>query len=684
MKKRLVILLCAAMILSMLGCQSSEPAPTAAEVPEGAITAPVETEAAVEETAAPTEPPKPWANNVLADHSYAAPDYLWEELTVPGYPELNPEKSGITSITFLDTLADMPAGARDASQAKDGSVMSWLDGTDLYIAGEGGVMAPKNSTFLLGCYVDLTALNLNGCFHTEQAETMNSMFIGLEKLETLDLSSLDTSNVTDMAMMFLECRGLKVLDVSHFNTANVTDMSYMFANLKGLTSLDVSSFDTSNVEDMHGMFSELTMEALDLRNFDTSNVEDMHGMFVGCRQMKTLDVNHFNTENVSDMEMLFRSCESITSLDVSCWDTSLVENMSGMFEECYSLTDLNLGEWEVDSVGEYQGFLDRKFKINGEPWENLFASVAERESNLPKVAASNVIPEPGIPEGGYQLTVHRNVPLKAAARKEAKKTPQLESILIDDIPIILIAGEASDSMPVYIEIHPAGGSKEDNLGWLAYVANRTGGYAIALDCGGYGESQRGTMTDAESICMAVTDIDKILAFCSTLPGADLGRIAIHGNSMGGVAANCYLARGSFTPLFVSILSTSFGKLDPNLDPSGPVFRSHGSNKRDIPALSGAAVKELLLSYSLEDPQRVADTFLAFGAGSRDAGENKDAFEEELKKMGKEDYAFYWFDAGHDIPVEAYDLVREPMFEILQEGKRVENTIPTVTITVASE
>ncbi|MEZ4818874.1 MAG: BspA family leucine-rich repeat surface protein [Bdellovibrionota bacterium] len=47
-----------------------------------------------------------------------------------------------------------------------------------------------------------------------------------------------------------------------------------------LTTLDVSSFDTSNVTDMSGMFSGTTnLVALNVDNFNTSKVERMAFMF---------------------------------------------------------------------------------------------------------------------------------------------------------------------------------------------------------------------------------------------------------------------------------------------------------------------------------------------------------------------------------------------------------------------
>jgi surface protein len=73
------------------------------------------------------------------------------------------------------------------------------------------------------------------------------MFFVCKSLTTLDLSSFNTSNVTDMGYMFNDCESLTTLDVSSFDTSNVTNMDVMFESCKSLTTLDLSSFDVSNV-----------------------------------------------------------------------------------------------------------------------------------------------------------------------------------------------------------------------------------------------------------------------------------------------------------------------------------------------------------------------------------------------------------------------------------------------------
>ncbi|MDE7253586.1 MAG: BspA family leucine-rich repeat surface protein [Acetatifactor sp.] len=67
------------------------------------------------------------------------------------------------------------------------------------------------------------------------------------RLTSLDLSSFDTHNVTNMSHMFHGCTNLTSLNLSSFDTSNVTTMEYMFSNCQNLASLDLSSFDMRNV-----------------------------------------------------------------------------------------------------------------------------------------------------------------------------------------------------------------------------------------------------------------------------------------------------------------------------------------------------------------------------------------------------------------------------------------------------
>ena len=155
---------------------------------------------------------------------------------------------------------------------------------------------------------------------------MSHMF-AYSQATTLDLSSFDTSKVTDMCRMFYKSPAA-TLDVSNFDTRNVTDMYGMFENSQAAT-LDVSNFDTSKVTDMRYMFSGSKATTLNLSNFDTSKVTYMSHMFQ-YSQATILDVSNFDTSNVTNMSYMF-SGSNATAIDLNSFDTSKVTNMEAMF-----------------------------------------------------------------------------------------------------------------------------------------------------------------------------------------------------------------------------------------------------------------------------------------------------------------------------------------------------------------
>ena len=190
-------------------------------------------------------------------------------------------------------------------------------------------------------------------------ENCYEMFSLYENCTAIDLSNVDTSNVSDMSWMFYGCTDLTTLDLSGFDTGNVTDMNNMFSSCRSLTSLDLSSFNTSKVTKMHQMFSNCTnLTSLDLSNFDTSKVTYMNDMFFYCSSLTELDISGFDTSSVTTMGHLFRHCSKLTSLDLSSFDTSNVEYMYGMFCDCIGLTKLDLSGLDTSSIRDINYMFD--------------------------------------------------------------------------------------------------------------------------------------------------------------------------------------------------------------------------------------------------------------------------------------------------------------------------------------
>ena len=190
----------------------------------------------------------------------------------------------------------------------------------------------------------VTSIDVSG-LDTSNVTDMYDMFCGCRILTELDLSGFNTSKVTDFSGMFAGGFQLKKLNISGFDTSKATDISGMFIQCRKLADIDVSDFNTSNVTDISGMFQRCeSVTSMDLSGWDTSKVTDMQGMFVMCINLKSIDLTGWDTRNVSDMSLLFDECSNLTTLDLSSFDTSNTEDMFETFEGCYSLTVLKGGK----------------------------------------------------------------------------------------------------------------------------------------------------------------------------------------------------------------------------------------------------------------------------------------------------------------------------------------------------
>ena len=189
----------------------------------------------------------------------------------------------------------------------------------------------------------------------------SNMFHYLPDLSSLDLSSFDTSQVTDMRYMFSELSNLADLNLSNFNTSKVTNMESMFDGMSKLTSLDLSSFDTSHVTNMDLMFSFTSkLVSLNLSNFNTSQVTVMNRMFANMPNLASLDLSSFDTSQVTEMSYMFYNTPNLTSLDLSTFDTSKVTDMNNIF----ALANSYVSKDKLETIYVNNDFNISKLKIS--------------------------------------------------------------------------------------------------------------------------------------------------------------------------------------------------------------------------------------------------------------------------------------------------------------------------------
>ena len=294
--------------------------------------------------------------------TYAVWEYNERNLNQAGEPAgpfyyVDPDyKSKTKKVEYakdITSATDVPKGAVRLDDANTKyKIWGWLtdDGTMHYWTNAQTTRMTDGSNMLFYGIKNAESIDLSK-IDTSEMTDMECMFSGCSSLTSLDVSKFDTTNVKNMSDMFCCCYNLTSLDVSKFDTTNVKNMSEMFYFCKSLTSLNVSKLNTSSVTNMYRMFADCSsLTSLDVSNFNTSSVTNMDSMFSGCSSLTSLDVSSFNTLNVTGMWSMFLDCSSLTSLDVSNFNTSSVTNMNSMFSGCSSLTSLDLSYFDTSNV----------------------------------------------------------------------------------------------------------------------------------------------------------------------------------------------------------------------------------------------------------------------------------------------------------------------------------------------
>ena len=178
--------------------------------------------------------------------------------------------------------------------------------------------------------------------------------------------------------------------------------SGMFYSFQGCSNMDLSGLDTSNVTDMSGMFRFCeSVRELDLSSFDTTDVENMSEMFRACNCLKSLKLSgEFDTTNVKDMSIMFDNCMALESLDLSGFNTSSAENMNSMFSGCTGLITLTTPDWSNPTATLPTFPVKMYNKTTGEEYE--------AGDTFPQVASTTYKASPIIIDGSTETTVPKD------------------------------------------------------------------------------------------------------------------------------------------------------------------------------------------------------------------------------------------------------------------------------------
>jgi surface protein len=197
-------------------------------------------------------------------------------------------------------------------------------------------------------------------------------------LKSVDLSNLDTSEVTNANHMFFHDTALESADLSGWNLNNASNLSYMFLDDDNLKSLNISNWqlkDGVNTTFAFGYRDNLSS----LTDFNVNGVKNLNKNVlktylnvVKKNGATSVDLSSTTlSSSVTDLQLAFANLPNVKSINLSGWDTSHVTNVYAAFAFDSALTDVNLSGWNLSGTDSIK-------------------SLFYQDSNLTNVDLSNV------------------------------------------------------------------------------------------------------------------------------------------------------------------------------------------------------------------------------------------------------------------------------------------------------
>ena len=163
----------------------------------------------------------------------------------------------------------------------------------------------------------------------ESLNTLDFMFEGCTSLIKIDLSELNTQNVTSMIYTFTNCEQLQTVNFTSFQSSNIVKMDFLFSGCSDLVNIvGFEELDTSSLTKTAGMFLGCTsLVSLNLSSLNFNNIPEQNGMFINNPSLETIDLG-----DVSDINNLFSSSENFNVKIITSSNNINSSGLSGNFE----------------------------------------------------------------------------------------------------------------------------------------------------------------------------------------------------------------------------------------------------------------------------------------------------------------------------------------------------------------
>lgn len=190
-----------------------------------------------------------------------------------------------------------------------------------------------------------------------------------------DISSWDTSHVTDMRNIFNGCSAFNK-PLNTWNVSNVTNMNGVFYGCS-VFNQPLNNWIIDSCTSMAAMFYNCAAFNQNINGWNTGNITTMNQVFSGCSAFNQ-PLNNWNISRVKTMTMMFYNCTNFNQ-DISGWDTSSVLSMNYMFYSCSNF-NRTISNWNVSKVTDITSMFANCKVYNQNLSSMIFKSTVVRNS----------------------------------------------------------------------------------------------------------------------------------------------------------------------------------------------------------------------------------------------------------------------------------------------------------------
>jgi surface protein len=195
-------------------------------------------------------------------------------------------------------------------------------------------------------------------------------------------------------------------DISSWDTSNVTNMEHMFRDAT-LFNQDISGWDVSNVESFFRTFAYTTAFNQPIGSWDISSATTISGMFRGgneqSRTVFNQDISSWDTSNVIVMSEVFAYANF--NQNIGNWDVSTVRLLTAMFSHNPNFNQ-DIGGWNLSSMTDAnnlingQNYGDAENRMRG-----VFRNATSFNQDLSAWCVTDITTEPDFFSDSSALTI---------------------------------------------------------------------------------------------------------------------------------------------------------------------------------------------------------------------------------------------------------------------------------------